>query len=173
MSLFDHQKHIQHKWKTGTNVESLYKEKTTNAKDYNFASRAIEALTPTLMKFKQVYVADTGDVPYFVHLVLHPNFGLRCCLVLPAAGDDATVESGNESKQSIVEKFVLENDDEGIRSFVAAFLVDHKDAVCTTENKKPICLMNKNQTIKKAFTFNNLQDFARHGAHDLTIGVPA
>jgi len=123
---------INDKWLKG----SLDQLIPINFKDMKLIERFIELGTPVLKKCKSGFLADTGDIQFclLIHLEDDGRFQTEVCVL----GDDG----------ELVPRIKEEN--QAAINIIKSFIIDHPNAVLTTQERKPLCIFSsKNESLKE------------------------
>lgn len=157
VNLFDGTKVAQRRWTSATKEDIIAYAKR-NADEFHLACSAVDAAFPVLAKFKEGMVCEPGDVPFFLHILMH-DLCARASLIIAGALEDTEV----------TERLVCE--DASARDLIAAYLLTFQDAAFTMPNGFPLVLMNKEKPAERRFfTLNNLRGLYGDGARQFMVG---
>lgn len=135
-------------------------------KMWSTALATVDAVTPTLQKFQEVFVSETDDVEVAMYVMYDPNTNQTIC---------STIKM-DEGKLSPCAK---ETDALIVREWIASFLVDFPNAVFSTNEAVPLYLRVKTknqqdfQTQNYHVTCNRILELEQQGYSQFFIFVPA
>lgn len=114
------------KWLKGS-LDQILQTKM-NDQNLKIIERFLDLGTPVLKKCKSGFLADTGDIQFclLIHLEDDGQFQTELCVL----GDDG----------ELVPR--IKEDNQKAITMIKSFIMDHPDAVLTTQERKPLCIFS-------------------------------
>lgn len=108
----DHE--METRWTTHT-IDQLEALHDTTTARWNHAERLVEAVTPALMRFKEMMIACEGDICYFLHFLNH------------GPETRASIEYSDPRKENALTDRLVRFNENG-RNLAVMFYIDHPTA---------------------------------------------